>query len=556
MLAIIDAYRAGLFQPKNWVQNIVSGLIVGVVALPLAMAFAIASGAKPEQGLYTAIIAALFVGIFGGSRVQIAGPTGAFIVILASITAKYGIDGLQIATLFAGFILIIMGLMKLGNVIKFIPDPVIVGFTTGIGCIIFVGVWKDFFGFTLHLSLSAPFYQKLLSSLEALPHLNITTTLLGFASLLLVVFSSKLFKRLPGPLVAMVFGTAVQMLFQFKDVATIGSLFGGIPQALPTFHWPTMTFNRGIELIGPAFTIALLGAIESLLSATAADGMAGTRHHSNQELIGQGLANIFAPLFGGFAATGAIARTATNIRNGGNSPIAAIVHSIFIVLVIVMLAPLAASVPLCTLAAILFVVAYNMSDLPHFIYTLRHAPKSDIYVLLTTFLLTVFADLVVAVNVGVILAMMFFIRRMSQSVSIESQKEQDLQHELAAAGIIALPKDVMIYTIQGPFFFGAADKIEHVLYTTNAEPTVIIFRLKYVPFMDMTGLETFQELLEKYHSRGVKILLCEANQRVLKKIYNMDIIPLIETKHIFDTLTEALQSQTQTHLAKRELLPA
>jgi len=542
MLAIIDSYRAGLLQTRNWWPNIVAGLIVGVVALPLAMAFAIASGAKPEQGLYTAIVAALFVGVFGGSRVQIAGPTGAFIVILAHITTNYGIDGLQIATILAGFILIFMGLVKLGNVIKFIPDPVIVGFTTGIGCIIFVGEWKDFFGLSYQLPLSAHFYQKLLAASFYLPHLNTPTTALALFSLLLIIFSARISRHLPGPLVAMVAATALQMIFHFDHVATLGSMFGGIPQHLPSFHFPDVTMHQTLELIGPAFTIALLGAIESLLSATAADGMAGTRHQSNQELIGQGLANIFAPLFGGFAATGAIARTATNVRNGGNSPIAAIIHSVFLILVIVLLAPLAMYVPLCTLAAILFVVAYNMSDIPHFIHMVKCAPRSDVIVLVTTFLLTVFTDLVVAVNVGVILAMLFFIRRMSQTVGIEEQKSDQLQTELSPHGITALPSDTIVYTIQGPFFFGAAEKIERALAFTNTDPKTIIFRLKDVPFMDMTGLETFNELIEQYHQRGIKIYVCEANQRVRRKLANVGILQWIDGKCVFNTLADAIKA--------------
>jgi SulP family sulfate permease len=541
MLAITEAYRAGLLKKKNWMPNVVAGLIVGVVALPLAMAFAIASGVKPEQGLYTAIVAALLVGLFGGSRVQIAGPTGAFIVILASITAHYGVSGLQIASLMAGVILLFMGFLKLGSVIKFIPDPVIVGFTSGIGVIIFVGEWKDFFGLAVHVPLDAHFYQKILSLLAALPHLNMMTTVLAVLSLALVLITPKVLKRIPGPLVAIVVVTALQAIFHFEGVATLGSTFGGIPQHLPEFHFPMITFSHGLELIGPAFTIALLGAIESLLSATAADGMVGTRHNSNQELVGQGLANIFAPLFGGFAATGAIARTATNIRNGGNSPIAAVVHSIVLILVLLLLAPLAANIPLCALAAILFVVAYNMSDVPHFIRTIKHAPRYDVLVLLVTFLLTVFTNLVVAVNVGVILAMLFFVRRMHQSVAIEQQKSEALQAELITNGISELPQDVMVYTIQGPFFFGVAEKIEHTLAITNVDPKVIIFRLKDVPFMDMTGLETFNELIEHYHQRDVKVYLCEANANVARKLANIGILNWVAENEVFTSFSELLK---------------
>ncbi|HSW80296.1 MAG TPA: SulP family inorganic anion transporter [Candidatus Saccharimonadales bacterium] len=540
MIVIIEAYRAGLLKFKNWLSNIIAGLIVGIVALPLAMAFAIASGVKPEQGLYTAIISALIVGVFGGSRVQIAGPTGAFIVILASITAQYGIDGLQIATLFAGFILLFMGIIKLGNVIKFIPDPVIVGFTSGIGVIIFVGEWKDFFGLPTHLSLNAHFHLKLIALIKALPNLDLTTTSLACLSLFLVGFSSKFLRRIPGPLVAMAVATTLQGVFQFKTVATIGTTFGGISQVLPQFHLPSIQLADALNLIGPAFTIALLGAIESLLSATAADGMSKTRHHSNQELIGQGLANIFSPLFGGFAATGAIARTATNIRNGGNSPIAAIVHSIFLILVIILLSPLAKDIPLCTLAAILFVVAYNMSDIPHFIHMTKHAPRYDILVLFTTLFLTIFTNLVVAVNVGVILAMLLFIRRMSQFVAVEKQDHEMLNGELIAKGL-TLPKDTIVYAIQGPFFFGVAEKIEHALAITHSDPKNIIFRLKDVPFIDITGLQTFSEIIEEFHKRGVTVYLCEANSKVTRKIINIGIVHWISGGRIFDTLVEVVK---------------
>lgn len=542
MLAIVEAYCAGLFRFKHWLPNIIAGLIVGIVALPLAMAFAIASGATPEQGLYTAIVAALFVGVFGGSRVQIAGPTGAFIVILAGITAHYGIEGLQIASLLAGFILLLFGLIKLGSVIKYIPDPVIVGFTSGVGVIIFVGEWKDFFGLPVHFALDAHLYQKMGILFHAFPQLNWPTTGIALLSLLLVVLTPKCLKRLPGPLIAMVIATTVQMIFHFKDVATLGTAFGGISQQLPRFNIPAMHFSHILDLIGPAFTIALLGAIESLLSAAAADGMAGTRHNSNQELLGQGLANIFSPLFGGFAATGAIARTAANIRNGGNSPIAAIVHSIVLVLVIVLLAPLASYVPMCTLAAILFVVAYNMSDIPHFSRILKHAPYYDVIILVATFLLTVFANLVVAVNVGVILAMLFFIRRMNQTVQVEQQTDELLKNELVIDNL-SIPKDTVIYTIQGPFFFGAAEKLERALAATHTDPKVIIFRLKAVPFMDMTGLETFQELIEQYHHRGVRVYLCEANARVSQKLKNVGVLQWVEGQCLFNTLAEALKTR-------------
>lgn len=543
MLAIVEAYRAGLLKPHHWWSNITAGVIVAVIALPLAMAFAIASGVKPEQGLYTAIIAGLIVGIFGGSRVQIAGPTGAFIVVLANITAQYGIGGLQLASMIAGFILLFMGFAKLGSVIKFIPDPVIVGFTSGIAVIIFVGEWKDFFGLNIHLPLDAPFYQKILELVKALPHLHLMTTILAMLSLLLVLLTPKFLQRVPGPLLAMLLVTILQSIFHFQGVATLGSTFGGIPAHLPHLQLPSLSLLDGFNLIGPAFTIALLGAIESLLSATVADGMAGTRHDSNQELIGQGLANIVAPLFMGFAATGAIARTATNVRNGGNSPMAAIVHSLLLIFVIVLLAPLAADIPLCTLAAILFVVAYNMSDLGHFIRTIKLAPNYDVLILLVTFGLTIFTTIVIAVNVGVVLAMIFFVRRMHQSVVIEEETASKLHAELQTNGveIAALPSDILVYTIQGPFFFGAAEKIEHTLSSTNNDPKTIIFRLKDVPFMDMTGLETFHEVLEHYHKRGIRVYLCEANANVTRKLANVGVLQWIVEQRIFNHFSEVIK---------------
>lgn len=538
MLAITEAYRAGLLTTKNWSQNIISGLIVAVIAMPLAMAFAIASGVNPVQGLYTAIIAAFFVGVFGGTRVQIAGPTGAFIVILANITAHYGVSGLQIASFLAGFILILMGFLKLGNVIKFIPDPVIVGFTSGIGVIIFVGEWKDFFGLHVQIPLDAHFSQKIILLGQALPHLNLATTVLGILSLLLMLLTPKIFKKLPGPLVAMLAATFLQLFFHFKGVATIGSTFGEMPKHLPNFQWPQMTLDKDFNLLASAFTIALLGSIESLLSAAASDGITGYRHNSNQELIGQGLANIVSPLFGGFAATGAIARTVANIRNGGNSPLSAIVHSITLVCVLLLLAPFASDIPLCALAAILFVVAYNMSDVKHFFHIVRRAPQYDTAVLLITFLLTVFTNLVIAVNVGVILALLFFMRRMVQSTNIEREDSEKLLSNGEVSTV--LPKDVMIYAIQGPFFFGVAEKMERALLVTHTAPKIMILRFKYVPFIDMTGLETLDEILEKYQKNGVHVYLCEANEKVSNKLKNVGVLKWVVQQCVFKTLDDAL----------------
>ena len=538
--AILDAYRAGLLRRQHWLPNIVSGLVVGVVALPLAMAFAIASGARPEQGLYTAIVAGLLVSAFGGSRLQIAGPTGAFIVILSGITAKYGIDGLQIATLMAGVMLLALGMARMGTIIKFIPDPVIVGFTAGIAVIIWVGQLRYFFG--LPAVAGDHFHEKLLLLLQALPHLHPATTALATASLALVVFSARIpgLTRIPGPLAALVAATAAQAFFAFDGVATIGSAFGGIPQGLPMPELPDISFKRVLELIGPAFTIAMLGAIESLLSAVVADGMTGTRHDSNQELVGQGIANMIAPIFGGFAATGAIARTATNIRNGGTGPISGIVHSLTLVLVLLVLAPLAASVPLAALAAILFVVAWNMADARHFAQMARRAPRADVAILLVTFGLTVFADLVVAVNIGVILATLHFLNRMSSSVEVRQATDEELRQEIARQGLEHLPPGVLVYSVEGPFFFGAVENFERALAGTHTDPEVLIIRLRWVPFMDITGLQTLEEAIRDLQKRGVRVILSGANERVQAKLEKAGVIDLVGAGNSFREFGDAL----------------
>lgn len=540
MIAIREAWKAGLLGREHWIGNLVSGVVVGVVALPLAMAFAIASGVKPEQGIYTAIIGGLLVSLFGGSRLQIAGPTGAFIVILAGVTATHGVEGLHIATMMAGVILLLLGITRLGAIIKFIPDPVIVGFTAGIGVIIWVGQWKDFFG--LPAITGEYFHEKFWHLLLALPNLHMATTSLALLSLFLVLITPRIaaLKRFPGPLVAMVVATLIQSLFHFDGVATIGSAFGGIPQGFPNFNPPQITLSRVIDLIGPAFAIAMLGAIESLLSAVVADGMAGTRHDSNQELIGQGIANLATPLFGGFAATGAIARTATNIRNGGTSPLAGIAHAITLVLIILFLAPLASNIPLCALAAILFVVAYNMSELKHFKRMVQRAPRADVAILLITFTLTVFSDLVIAVNIGVILAMLQFMRRMASSVEVQQVVEHELEHELRQNGHQHLPPGVLIYTVEGPLFFGAAETFERALAQTHTDPVVLILRLKHVPFMDITGLQMLEEVIQQLHKRHIVVKLCEANAKVLGKLGRVGILHAIGSQHYHAAFSDAL----------------
>ena len=549
MIALLEAHRAGLLRRKHWLPNILSGAIVGMVALPLAMAFAIASGAKPEQGLYTAIVAGLLVSILGGTRLQVAGPTGAFIVILAGVTAEHGIAGLQLATLMAGMMLLLLGVARLGSIIKYIPDPVIVGFTAGIAVIIWVSQWKDFFGLTA--ATGAHFHEKVWHLLQALPQLHLMTTALAVLSLLLVLYTTKIpgLKRVPGPLAALIVATLVQASLDLPGVATIGSAFGSIPAGLPSLQFPEFTANQVIQLIGPAFTIAMLGAIESLLSAVVADGMTGTRHNSNQELIGQGIANIVAPLFGGFAATGAIARTATNIRNGGTSPLAGIVHAATLVLVVLLLAPLATHIPLAALAAILFVVAWNMSEAGHFVRMVRRAPRADVVILLVTFALTVFADLVVAVNIGVILATLHFLRRMAASVEVGLVAEQDLHKEYAHLGFDNLPHDVMVYAVDGPFFFGAVENFERALAGTHNDPRLLILRLRRMPFIDATGLQALEDAIRGFHGRGVEVVLCGANARVQGKLSRSGILDLVGQTHYFKTCGEAI-SQCHTMKAR------
>ena len=539
MIALLEAHRAGLLGRAHWARNIVSGIVVGVVALPLAMAFAIASGAKPEQGLYTAIVAGLLVSAFGGSRLQIAGPTGAFIVILAGVTAEHGIDGLQIATMLAGVMLLLLGLARLGAIIKFIPDPVILGFTAGIAVVIWTGQWRDFFG--LPGVAGQHFHEKLWHTLQVLPQAHLGTTALAAATLLIVLFAPRLsfLKRVPGPLLGLLFATVVQATFHIEGIATIGSAFGGIPRGLPTLQMPEITADRVIELIGPAFTIAMLGAIESLLSAVVADGMAGTRHDSNQELIGQGIANVAAPLFGGFAATGALARTATNVRNGGSSPLAGIVHALTLVLIVLALAPLAVHSPLAALAAILFVVAWNMSEASHVLKMVRRAPTADVVVLVLTFGLTVFVDLVVAVNIGVIVAVLHFLRRMASSVEVQQQTHHDLSREFAHRGL-TFPPGILAFAVEGPFFFGAVENFERALANTHTDPEVLILRLRWVPFMDITGLQTLEEVIRDLHRRKVRVMMTGANERVAGKLRRAGIVDLIGAENFCENLEQAL----------------
>jgi len=539
MIALLQAKADGLWRRSQISHNVLAGVVVGVVALPLAMAFAIASGARPEEGIYTSIVAGLLTSLFGGTRVQISGPTGAFIAVLSIITAQHGIAGLQIATLMAGVILLGFGFARLGAVIKYIPNPVIVGFTAGIAVIIFVGQWKDFLGLA-PAPAGLHFHEKLWSLVLALPTLNPATTGLALVSLAILTVGARYLRPVPAPLAALVVVTVLQSLLHFDGVATIGSAFGGIPRTLPTLSFPDVSLAMVFSLVGPAFTIALLGAIESLLSAVVADGMTGTRHDSNQELIGQGIANIAAPLFGGFASTGAVARTVTNIRNGATSPLAGIVHSGVLILVILLLAPLASAIPLCCLSAVLFVVAWNMSELPHVVRLVRTAPLTDVAVLTLTFLLTVFVDLVVAVNVGVIVAALLFMRRMADSVNVERQFHPTDDGDPAdAAQHVA--NGVLVYSIEGPLFFGAAEKLERTLAHIQRPAKTLVLRMGNVPFLDATGIIALEHMVADFQRHGAIVLLSELKPNVRRKLQRGGIIAQVGEARVVDTLARALE---------------
>ena len=550
MFAIQKAYLDGSLGKGKWLNNIIAGLVVGVVALPLAMAFAIASGVTPQAGIYTAIIAGIFVSLFGGSPVQIAGPTGAFIVLLSSIVVNYGFDGLQIATMMAGVMLILMSVAKLGTVIRFIPTPVIMGFTAGIGVTIWVGQWPYFFGFP-QIPYMPHFHEKLWAMIQSLPYSDLPTLGIALLSLILLLVLPKIpyINKVPAPIVAMMVATVIQAFYQFPTVLTIGSAFGCIPQGLPEFSIPSLSFDKILTLIGPAFTIAMLGAIESLLSAVVADGMSGTKHESNTELFGQGLANIFAPLFGGIASTGAIARTATNIRQGGNSPIAGIVHAITLGAILLFLAPYAVYIPLASMAAILFVVSYNMSDAPRFIRMLILAPRPDKIILLLTFFLTIFTDLVVAVNVGVVLAVLQFMRKMVNTIDVHEASCAELSEQIKHE--ITLHPDIMVYTVEVPLFFGAISAFDRALSSIHKDPKYLIIRFVKVPFVDLTGLRILRGIIEELQKRDIEVLLSDVSYDIRREMYKSDFLDVLGRHHMYRLFESALH-KAEHDLALKE----
>lgn len=494
------------YSSGDFASDLTAGLTVGVVALPLAMAFAIASGVPPQAGIFTAVIAGLLISALGGTKVCIGGPTGAFVVILYGIYAKYGAENLAICTIMAGVMLLVMGLARLGTMIKYIPYPVTMGFTSGIAVLIFSTQIKDFFGLRVE-KVPSEFTEKMVVLAEHFGTLQWTTAALAAASLAIILFWPKNWqRRVPGSIVALVLGTTAVGLFQLP-VETIGSRFGGIPQGLPTPQFPTLSWENIQHLIQPAFTIALLAAIESLLCAVVADGMVDDRHDSNQELMAQGLANIVAPLFGGIAATSAIARTATNIKSGARTPIAGVVHAFTLLAIILAAAPLAKFIPLATLSAVLVNVALHMGEWHNF-GRLAKWPRSDSAVFLAAFGLTVIIDLTVAVEIGMVLAAILFIKRVSETTQITAVDERtdtEGQHQSLVGKEI--PPGVMVYRIFGAFFFGAADKLESALRRLKQEPDVLILRMRKVLAMDATGLNALEDLHERLRAKGKHLVL-------------------------------------------------
>lgn len=524
-------------------RDVMAGIIVGIVALPLAIAFAIASGVSPEKGLYTAVIAGFIISAMGGSRVQIGGPTGAFIVIVYGIVQVHGVNGLIIATFMAGIMLIMMGFARLGSVIKFIPHPLIIGFTSGIAVLIFSSQVKDFLGMKMG-AVPADFLEKWQEYLLHFMSANGYAVAIAVATVLIILVWPKLTHKIPGSLVAILVTTAAMQWFGLP-VDTIGSRYGSIPSSLPSPVIPHVNFETIKELVQPAFTIALLGGIESLLSAVVADGMIGGNHKSNMELIAQGTANIFSSLFGGIPATGAIARTATNVKNGGRTPVAGIVHALTLLLIMLFVGKWAALIPMATLAGILVVVAYNMSEWENFVAVFK-GPRSDVAVLLTTFILTVLVDLTVAIEIGMVLAAFLFLRKMIKSSDV-SLLRKDSDHTGAsidreAVGNFSIPEQVEVFEITGPLFFGAAYKFKDAMRFIEKPPKVLIIRMRQVPIIDQTGIRTLDQVYKDARHRGTKLILSEVHsEQVMKELQDARLLFSIGKANVTDSLEKALE---------------
>ena len=521
---------------KQLVQDVIAGFIVGIVALPLAIAFAIASGVSPEKGLVTAVVAGFLISALGGSRVQIAGPTGAFVVIVYGIVREHGVDGLIIATFLAGIIIIAFGLLRFGNLLKYIPQPLIVGFTSGIAVIIFSQQIKDFFGLQAG-EVPAEFLEKWHFYFSNFESVNFYALGLGAFSLAATFLLPKVTTKIPGSLVAIVVCTITAQILNLP-VETIETKFGEIPNSLPAPHLPAVDFKTVQQLIGPAFAIAFLGALESLLSAVVADGMIGGNHRSNAELVAQGVGNIGSSLFGGIPATGAIARTATNVKNGGRTPIAGIVHALTLLLIMLIFAPLAKLIPLSCLAGVLVAVAYNMGEWNSF-FSVARGNRYDALVLLTTFFLTVLFDLIVAIEIGMVLTAFIFMKRMADIARFNVLDTRESE-ELLSETDLKLPPDAMIYEINSPLFFGVSQKFQATLKRMSETPRTLIIRMRNVPFIDATGIYRLKEVVRGYEQNGTRVLIAEPQKAVHREIIKNKILPAANIKKSLDEAIKAI----------------
>ena len=524
---------------EQFIKDIIAGLIVAIIALPLSIALAIASGVNPEQGLYTAIIAGFFISFLGGSRVQIGGPTAAFVVIIYGIIAEHGIPGLIIATLLAGVMLILMGLFHFGDLIKFIPKTITIGFTLGIAIGIVVGQIKDFLGLNMG-AVPAEFLTKLVAYSHNLGSISYITLAIGILALLIQIFWPKVSKKIPGSLVAIIVTTLLVAIFKLP-VKTIGDLYT-IKAGLPSFSMPVLSFSLVREMILPAFTIAMLAAIESLLSAVVSDGMIGSKHKSNAELVGQGVGNILSALFGGIPATGAIARTAANVKNGGRTPVAGMIHALTLLLILLFLMPYASYIPMSCLAAILIIVGYNMSGWRTFVRIIKTAPKSDIAVLIITFLLTLFFDLVIAIEFGMVLAAFLFLKRMSdiaevrQWTYIGSSEDEKLSEDV---DLKYVPKNTIVYEVFGALFFGAANVFTSFKHEEGKN--VLILRMRNVPVMDISGVEALEEILETCKKRNLTLILSHVNEQPYHAMEKAGFVEKIGAENICENIDASLE---------------
>ncbi len=533
----------------------VAGVIVGIVALPLAIAFAIASGVTPDRGLWTAIVAGFIISALGGSRVLIGGPTGAFVVIVYGIVQKYGIDGLTVATLMAGVILVGMGLAGFGGLLKFIPHPLVTGFTSGIAVIIFSSEVKDFFGLRMG-NVPAPFVAKWSAYAAAAGGVDPSAVGIATLALLIVLFWPRISHRIPGPFVALVATTLLAYLLHLP-VETIGSRFGAISASIPHPTVPHLSFEQLTGLVGPAFTIALLAAVESLLAAVVSDGMIGGQHRSNMELVAQGVANMVTPLFGGIPATGAIARTATNVKSGGRTPVAGLVHALTLLLITIFFGRWAAYIPMATLAAILVVVAYQMSEWRVFLGEL-HSPKSDVAVLLTTFLLTVLVDLTVAIAVGMVLASFLFMRRMASTTSVTAVTQElarDMADEDQAEQLVdrrMIPEGVEVYEINGPFFFAAAATFKDTLARVASKPKVLIIRMRHVSALDSSGMHALTDVVHRTRQDGTAVILSDVHMQPLVALTGTPAMREIGEDNVVGSLALALERARELLAAEKK----